>query len=154
MIKEFNFKTAKTRNVLIDDEDEEIFNRHKWTIILKGKKFHVRNEDGKLFYRLIMDVPAGAYVKYLDGDPLNNQKINLQIVTAQERNRNKSSKKNSTSVFKGVSKSKGDTKFRSEITVNYKRIHLGYFKTSNEAAVAYNKAALEYFGPGCRLNKL
>jgi hypothetical protein len=38
--------------------------------------------------------------------------------------------------------------------VNYKRIHLGYFKNKIDAAKVYNEAALKYHGEFSYLNKL
>jgi hypothetical protein len=36
--------------------------------------------------------------------------------------------------------------------INKKRIHLGYFKNEEEAAIAYNVAAVELYGEYARLN--
>jgi hypothetical protein len=45
-------------------------------------------------------------------------------------------------------------KYRARIRVNTKLLHLGYFKTSREAAIAYNEAAIKYFGEYAYLNKI
>lgn len=44
-------------------------------------------------------------------------------------------------------------KWQSYIRVNYKRIHLGYFKELFEAREAYNIAATKYFGEFAYTNK-
>jgi len=62
--------------------------------------------------------------------------------------------KNTFSKYVGVSKTtRSKTKpFRSWISINNKYIHLGVYPTEVEAAIAYNNAALKYFGENARLN--
>jgi hypothetical protein len=43
--------------------------------------------------------------------------------------------------------------WRARICVNYKEIGLGFFSTPQEAAKAYNDAALKYFGEFAYLNE-
>ena len=57
------------------------------------------------------------------------------IITQQRNNRDIRS--NNTSGFRGVSYYKILNKWKAQITVNNKRIHLGLFKTALEAAKAY-----------------
>ncbi len=54
--------------------------------------------------------------------------------------------------YKGVSRQKN--RWISSIFYNKKSIYLGAFVNEVDAAVAYNKAAIEYFGKECYLNKV
>ena len=56
--------------------------------------------------------------------------------------------------YKGVTFDKRNQKWRAQIGVQYKNIALGRFKTIEEAALAYNKAALDYFGEFAVLNEV
>ena len=53
---------------------------------------------------------------------------------------------------KGVSKHY--RKFRASIKVDFKSIYLGLYSTVDEAAHAYNKAAIKYFGDFACLNPI
>lgn len=58
--------------------------------------------------------------------------------------------KNTTSTFRGVSKSKN--KWQAIIYQNYKHINLGLFDNEVEAAIAYNNKATELLGDKAKLN--
>jgi hypothetical protein len=60
---------------------------------------------------------------------------------------------NSTSGLKGVNLYKRTGKYRATIKVQRVPIHLGYFATAQEAAIAYDLAAAAYFGPYAATNK-
>jgi hypothetical protein len=64
----------------------------------------------------------------------------------------KKNKKGITSDYVGVCWDKSRNKWIASINVRYKSIHLGRFKIEEEAARAYNEAALKYFGESANLN--
>lgn len=56
--------------------------------------------------------------------------------------------------YKGVTFDKRNQKWRAQIGIQYRNVPLGRFATIEEAAVAYNVAALEYFGEFAVLNEV
>jgi hypothetical protein len=77
------------------------------------------------------------------------------VATLIENNRNKGKTKSKcTSKYKGVCFDKQTSKWVSHIRVNGKTIKLGRYLIEEEAAQAYNEAAIKYFGEFARLNVL
>jgi hypothetical protein len=101
-----------------------------------------------------MNTPEGFQCDHIDGNTLNNQKSNLRNVTCQQNGCNKSKCKNLFSKYKGVSRVKRDKKWQAYITVHQKPIFLGCFTNELDAAVAYNNAAIKYFGEYAKLNQI
>ena len=85
-------------------------------------------------------------VDHLDRDGLNNQRENMRVVgrTPNVQNRGRFRNKKSCA-YKGVFLTKQGN-WQARITVNKKRVLLGRYQTAVDAAQAYNKAAIEYFG--------
>lgn len=97
----------------------------------------------KRLSRVIKDCPSYLEVDHKDGNPLNNTRDNLRVVTSQQ-NKFNTSPRDLTGLSKGVIKhGRG---FKATITVNYKQIYLGIFNTAEEAGQAYRNAADKYFG--------
>ncbi|EIU7141728.1 HNH endonuclease [Pseudomonas aeruginosa] len=87
----------------------------------------------------------GSGVDHRDGDKLNNRRSNLREATQGENAKNTRLAKNNSSGFKGVSKT-AEGRWRARITVGRKEIRLGNFDTREEAAAAYDRAALQLHG--------
>ena len=59
--------------------------------------------------------------------------------------------KNNTSGFKGVHWNEQKQRWAAEITLDYKKIRLGKFRTKEEAFAAYCAAAAEHHGEFARV---
>ena len=94
--------------------------------------------------------PKG-FLDHINGVKTDNRVENLRLATNKENLRNQKSRKGS-SKYKGVSWQKGNQKWRSCITVNERKEHLGYYASEEAAAYAYDKAAREQFGDYACLN--
>lgn len=139
---------------IIDAEDHAKVKNHKWALQSNG--YVTAKNKGKSIYlsALVLGVNATirSVVDHMDGDTLNNRKGNLRHCTTQQNFFNQCIRSNNTSGFKGVFWDKRLKKWRARIKINYVGKHLGCFPTKEEAAVAYNQAAIENYGEFARLN--
>jgi len=151
---------------MVDAEDFDRVNEFKWQYLKVGtgyarRKQHIGYKDGKRIqkiismHRFIIGVEdSKVHVDHINHDTLDNRKSNLRLCTNAENGRNRKIQKGGFSKYKGVFKSsKSRIKpFRARIMFNQKPINLGSFAAEREAAIAYNKAALHYFGEFALLN--
>jgi len=100
-------------------------------------------------HRLIMGNPQGMEVDHINGNGLDNRRCNLRVVTTSQNQANQHARRGRSS-FKGVFKQR--SRWRARIHVQQKGINLGSFLTEEEAARAYDAAALHYFGEHACLN--
>lgn len=90
---------------------------------------------------------------HINGNTLDNRKKNLRLCTNQQNVASQHKLKKNESGFKGISKNKIGI-WRARLRVNYKEIYIGSFHTAKEAAEAYDKAAIKYFGEFALTNKM
>jgi len=116
--------------------------------------YTVINRKTTCIHRLITNAPKGMVVDHVNGNGLDNRKENLRVCTPLQNamNKKRTKRKNSsilTSKYKGVQfqpyRSKGN-EYLAMIRYAGKTYHLGTYATEEEAALAYDKKAIELAG--------
>lgn len=153
-------KLTKGYVTQVDDEDFEHLNQWKWFVQIDKNTCYARlsiNKNKKwthhMMHRMIMNAPKHLQVDHIDKNGLNNQRSNLRLCTASQNGSNRISL--GRSKYLGVNfycDKKGKEYIRAAIKSNGKQIYIGTFKTEEDAAMAYNKAALKYHGEFANLN--
>ena len=146
IINMFNRKKELVATTLVDDD---IYYKLKmYNISYDGEYANICiNGNKRRLSRFIINYAGNKYVDHADSNKLNNQKYNLRVLDTKGNNQNKSSAKNSTSKYVGVSYHKQNKKWLARIKVSKKITHLGYFFTEEKAVITRDKKAIE-------LNKL
>lgn len=141
---------------VVDDEDYERASSFKWNFngnyAVRSVTVAPKTRKAMLLHRFLTQAPDSCEVDHRDRDGLNNQRSNLRVCHHLGNSRNKSMPHRNKVGFKGVYKF--GNKFRANIRVNYKLISLGLFNTPVEAAMAYNDAAVKYFGEFAAPNQI
>ena len=132
--------------VLLSDKDYDMVTSHKWWCHHLG--YVVGKVLGKevLLHRFIMGEPEGLVVDHINGNKQDNRRCNLRICTHQDNTRNAQLSKNNTSGRTGVSFRKDRDAYRAYIMVDRTYIHLGHYKTIDEAIAARKRGEQKYFG--------
>ena len=137
---------------MFDAEDYPKISSFTWHMNDSGYLVTYMDNKNQRMHRILVDVPEGYQVDHKDGDTTNNCKENLRICLAKENRRNSRLNSNNSTGYKGVSYNKKRKVYEAYICVNKKIKHLGYYKSAIEAAKAYDKAAVFYFGEYARTN--
>jgi hypothetical protein len=96
--------------------------------------------------------PSWPLIDHVNGDGLDNRRENLRPATNAQNMRNRGKQTNNTSGFKGAFYFPRTGRWKSQITVNRRALHLGYYLSAEDAARAYDAAALIHHGEFARLN--
>jgi hypothetical protein len=138
---------TNSNKVFVIDSDQEGVVRQvrSWSLNNDG---HVRGHHPVhgmiLVHRLLMlDALEESEIEkpcvdHINRDPLDNRISNLRLVNRTTNNRSK--RVSGKSRFPGVSWHKQKRKWRAQITVDRKQIHLGLFACEQDAARAYRAA--------------
>jgi hypothetical protein len=149
-----NVKNARHLLAMVDDEDFDRLNKFSWQARKDKGIIGNISGDGKktLMHRYIMKAKHNQEIDHIDGNRLNNQKSNLRFATSSQNKANRGPRKDNKSGYKGVSWHKQLNKWTVRIMINGKYLSLGLHNDILEAAKAYNKAALKYYGQFAWLN--
>lgn len=151
---------TQNKETILDSDDFDHFSKFNWYYAKTTGDYggYAKRRKGKKFvslHREILNVvDSKLIVDHINGNRLDNRRCNLRITTAQINARNVSSSKTSTSKYIGVCL-KSEYKYKkwqARIKINGKEIHLGYFLTEFEAALARKDYILRHYLEGFRID--
>ena len=149
---------TQSKHAIIDEADYELISKYSWYAIKKCNNWYaqtyVSGKCSKMMYmhRLLCgDRCNGRQVDHKNHNGLDNRRVNIRICGPRENQCNQIPRKGQ-SKYKGVGKHCG--KWRARIMNKGEEIYIGHFETEEEAALAYNNAALKYFGEFACLNQI
>lgn len=150
-------KTTCGKNIEYDDFDYEVLRQQ--SIFLDAQRNILMalwySEDGKRVSapvaKLLLGCEGKSIIRYKDKNPFNLRRDNLELINHQTAHFKRKKPKTvdgviPTSIYKGVSWNKFAGKWSAYIKIDFKKKHLGYFILEEDAARAYNKSAIEFFG--------
>lgn len=142
-------------NFVYDKETGKFQRKTKQGLVLKGfygiqrYGFICLNSTSYLCHRMawlyVYGYMPDCHIDHINGLKGDNRISNLRLVEHLQNNQNISKPtKASKSKIRGVWFDKARNKWSAQITVNYKKISLGRYKTADEATVAYLEAKKKY----------
>jgi hypothetical protein len=102
------------------------------------------------------EIPNYLSIDHINGDRSDNRIENLRLATRRQNAQNKAKKEGGKAKYKGVAYHtfRGLGTYNATIGTEWGKVVSGSFRTSEEAAMAYNIMASRIFGEYARLNDL
>ncbi len=148
---------------IVDDEDYDELMQYNWRSCPGKYTIYVIRSTSRLLpgprttismHRHILKPIGKQEIDHINRNGLDNQRANIRIVTRSFNVGRAKAHSDNPLNYKGVTKviQAGHVQYQARITENRKRTFLGIFATPEEAAAAYDLAALSVYGTTTMLN--
>lgn len=154
--------TISNKEVIVDNAHVDILGMtakgvDSWCVNSRGYAQAWVDRKTQVLHRLVAaasGIDTSHEIDHINGNKLDNRVCNLRAATKQQNrhNRKKETKRLTSSQYKGVSWNKPARKWSAYVIVNSKQKHLGCFDSEQDAALAYDKAAIAHFGAFVKTN--
>ncbi len=146
-------KLSQNKRAMVDDADFGWLNQWKWHAIRQRHLWYAARPKSVKMHRLIMGLTKGdgKEVDHKNGNGVDNRRENLRICTRPENIQNQHIVRGSCK-YQGVCRDRTNNKWMAYIMKNGKQTTIGLFKNKKDAARAYDKKALELYGPDAKVN--
>lgn len=143
---------------LIDAEDVDKVRGKSWQV--DRVKGHCKTPSAKhtkwkymiSLGRFLLDAPKNKIADHINGDGLDNRRANLRLATPHQNSCNTTGHRDRSGKYMGVYKAWH--RYGARLHHKGKQIHIGFFDTEDEAALAWNKKAIQLRGEFTRLNEV
>ena len=154
--------SAKGRTALIDAADYPLVGDYRWHLMEQQKYQgrtsgpYVATTAAGVGRRVFMHTLITGYplTDHINHNGLDNRRSNLRAATTAQNNHNQRPQIGTSSRFKGVTWHKQIKKWQAAIKIDGRCVYLGVFLSEEEAALAYNAAALDAYGEYAYLNEV
>ena len=155
-----DIKLSRRAAVIIDSIDLERTGRERWALLRgprglmyasKRKRLNGRRITLRLA-RLLIAASGNDVVVHINGDGLDCRRKNLAITDKNNASAKSRKRQGTTSGYKGVYWVRSKSKWAAKIKFEGRSIWLGYFEIEEDAARAYDEAAIKCFPKFARLN--
>ena len=145
---------TKGQVAIVDDEDYEGLNKYKWHASWNesARTFYARRATGVngkqeyiYMHREIMGAGKAQRVGHRDFDGLHNWRENLQLCTYAQSRHYQRKRRDSAYPYKGIGCTASGS-FWARIAIGGVPVSLGVFKSAEDAARAYDEAAVHHYG--------
>ena len=152
---------SKGAFTVVDDDDYEACTEFKWSLAECSGKFYAKRQwvDATLgtpgvccSVYLHRFLTKWSFVDHLNGISLDNRRSNLRPATATQNAQNRDGLEGTRSGFKGVFWHAASQSWNARITADRRTHSLRYYSNPEEAARAYDRAALRLHGEFARTN--
>ena len=139
--------TNKKAPIIVDDDKFEYLNQFKWHVNGAGYTEARINKKMVFMHRLLLGLVDGDKKEcdHINGIRTDNRIENLRVCTRNQNGLNTNVRKDNKLGAKCVRKTKYGT-YRVGVRANGKEIHVGVYKTIEEAITAREKFAKEHHG--------
>ena len=146
---------GETHVALLDTGDIGEFAAAAWTIVNR-RYIGIRSSKNRVtfLHRQLLVSLDGVDVDHINGDGFDNRRSNLRHVTHSANMKNRRLHRHSKNDYKGIKVVRGEAlgKYRARVTHNGKKIDGPRRATQLEAALDYDRMAVELHGPFARTN--
>lgn len=153
-------KNGITSKVIVDTEDIPRIRMFSWRVARgRGKPYICsslwcgtsKKDLAISLHKLITSFESGV-VDHINGNTFDNRKSNLRTCTVAQNSMNKVKSASAKYKYKGIYFAKNISKYVAQIKINGKNKSLGSYPTQEQAARAYDAAAINFFGEFANLN--
>jgi HNH endonuclease/AP2 domain len=143
----------------VSDEDYDRLKDYRWRFDGQYvvRSYHVgpgkRDYRTQSLHREVMNAKKGQIIDHINHSTRDNTRDNLRFCTTAQNSRNAKTPSTNTSGYRGVHfHCAGRYRWTAAIRLDGKKYRIGAFSTKEQAALAYNLAAIALHGEFATLN--
>lgn len=134
-----NGKNGIGKVTIVDDVDFEWLNKYTWNVVDGYARATVDGVSDTFMHMILITRTNGQQIDHINRNRLDNRRENLRLCTRSENQYNIGLRKDNRSGARGVYYHIRDKRWIAKTKVQGERIHIGSFKTKEDAVIAYNE---------------